>query len=203
MVKIEEKLLVLLVIISLVCFGAGYKYGAYRQKQAQAVIKQIEGWSEKEEGEKKEKEKSEIYVYVVGEVKNPGVYRLISGERVFRAVEMAEPTGEADLTQVNMAALANDGDMLYIPKKGEVGTQGLAAIPQGPAGIAQSRKVNINTASVSELDERLPGIGPALAQRIVDFRNTKGPFARPEDICQVPGIGEKRFEQIKDLICVR
>jgi competence protein ComEA len=148
----------------------------------------------------------EIVVHVVGAVERPGIYRLPSGSRVADVVERAGPKFTADVDALNLAARLNDGQKVVVPERRPPGASG--PTPQG-AGASNSfqapssgdRKININTADQAELD-RLPGIGPALAQRIIQYRETHGPFAAPEDLKRVPGIGDRKFEALKDMITV-
>ncbi len=152
---------------------------------------------------------SHIYVHVAGAVTSPGVYQLPAGARAVDAVEMAGgPTVEGDLDAVNLAAEVVDGTQLYIPKRGEVvipigfrsstGTGVAAAAAGGGAG----RLVNINTASMAELDA-LPGIGPALAQRIVAWRQQNGVFTSIQQLTEVSGIGESRLRDLQDYVTLR
>ncbi|MCL2336055.1 MAG: helix-hairpin-helix domain-containing protein, partial [Firmicutes bacterium] len=155
----------------------------------------------------------EIKVYVTGEVQHPGVYILEAGARVVDAVNMAGPTEKADLEHLNLAAPLQDGLTYPVPSKDQLNAQppaagegsGAAVLspPAGPAGAVAGAPglININTAGQAQLEE-LPGIGPALAQRIIDYRTKNGPFLSAEDIMSVSGIGEKRYEQLKDLITV-
>lgn len=139
-----------------------------------------------------------IRVYVSGAVASPGVYRLPPqslGEDALKAA--GGPLPEADLEHVNLAQELRDQDHFHVPRKAEPGAAGGQATPAPTAGT----RVNINTATVQELD-RLPHIGPVTAQQIVDYRNRHGPFRRIEDILQVKGIGQATFDQIKDLITV-
>lgn len=140
-------------------------------------------------------EKGQIIIYLSGEVRNPGIYTLKTGSRLYQAVELAGGfTEEADKVAVNLACKLEDEDHIHISKKGEISSS--------PFGPSSPGKININTASQSEL-ETLPGIGPTLASRIIEYRKTTGPFKAVEDIKKVSGIGDKRFEAIKDLITVR
>ncbi len=128
----------------------------------------------------------EIYVYVEGEVVNPGVYVLEQGALISDAIEVAGGfTSAADQSSVNLSATPKDGMQIHVYRAGEV--------PQ---------KVNINTAEVWLL-ESLPGIGETLAQRIVDYRFVNGYFQGVDDLKQVDGIGASVFEKIKDKITVR
>lgn len=128
----------------------------------------------------------EIYVYVEGEVANPGIYEFTEGDRVADAIEAAGGfTSSADRGAVNLAASLNDGQQVYVYKVGD--------IPQ---------KVNINTAG-SWLLQLLPGIGEVLAGRIIEYRNGNGGFRIIEDLKKVEGIGPATFDNLKDKITVR
>jgi len=140
-----------------------------------------------------------IVVYVSGAVQSPGVYELSDGARVDDAVQAAGgPAADADLARVNLAKRLRDEEQVYVPRVGETSPP---VPPAGTTGGSAGGKININAATVAEL-ETLPGVGPALAQRIVEYREEHGPFARIEDIKKVSGIGDKMFERIKDLITV-
>jgi len=140
-----------------------------------------------------------IVVDVVGAVRKPGVYDFAQGARVVDAVRQAGGfLPDAEPQAINLARPLVDGEQIVVPKKGET--------PAGPAtggGAAQQPggKVNINNASVSDFDG-LPGIGPVLAQKIVDYRDQHGPFHSVQDLMKVSGIGQKKFDSLKDLITV-
>lgn len=143
----------------------------------------------------------EIGVYVVGAVMDPGVYFLPQGSRVADALEVAGgPTDEADLVRVNLAKRLYDEEQVYVPQLGEESPP--LPLSTGPPSGQAGGKININTATAAEL-ETLPGIGPVLSQRIVDYRETNGPFAAIEDIKNVRGIGEVTFGDIENLITLR
>ena len=132
---------------------------------------------------------------VAGAVPRPGVYELPKGSRVKDAVELAGGfLAEADKATINLAAPLEDGQRLEIPFL--EGTQPLGAIPTQEG---QVELIDINTADVNTLST-LPGIGPTLAQRIIDYRDTYGPFYFIEDIMNVQGISATTFENIMDLI---
>lgn len=137
-----------------------------------------------------------VTIHVVGAVDKPGVYTLTEDKRINDAVLLAEPTEKADLSLINMAAPLQDGKQVYVPAKGD------KTIRSPSLGAAEKQgKININRAGAAELD-RLKGIGPALAQRIIEHRESKGPFASVEDITQVKGIGTALLAKIRDDICV-
>lgn len=150
---------------------------------------------------------AEVYVDVDGAVVLPGVYRLKEGARVSQAIDAAGGlTAEADVTGLNRASKVADGQKIYVPKVGEQqtvtaggGADGGAVVTSGANDAAGL--VNINTASVAEL-QTLSGIGPSMAQSIIDERTKNGPFASVDDLMRVSGIGEKKLAKIKDCICV-
>ncbi|KUO76015.1 MAG: hypothetical protein APF77_00015 [Clostridia bacterium BRH_c25] len=151
-------------------------------------------------------EPEEISVYICGSVKNPGVIKVIEGTRLDEAVKMAGGADEeADLNAVNLAYRLADEDMIYIPRKGEDLKETGKTIPgvNTVKSIAAKEpgKVNINTAGEKEL-ETLAGIGPATAKAIIRYRNEKGPFKSIEDIKKVTGIGDVKFNNMKDDITV-
>lgn len=141
-------------------------------------------------------EKNEmVTVYVSGAVNKPSVVIIRSGERVKTAVDRCGgllPTADTDA--VNMAEPLRDGMHILVPElKGNVS----AAVRASAAGD----KININRADEKELD-KLPGIGPAMAGRIVDYRKEKGPFRSPEELKKVRGIGDAKYEKLKDKITI-
>lgn len=144
-----------------------------------------------------------IIVDVRGAVNQPGVYTLPVGSRVQDALARAgDVTNDADTRTLNLARRLNDGEQLYVPRQGEATPVLFPTSARGaPTATRVTSKININTATVDELDA-LPGIGPALAQRIVDYRTQNGDFKTIEDIKKVRGIGDALFNQIKDLITV-
>jgi len=147
----------------------------------------------------------QIEVFVGGAVKNPMICRLPKGSRVYQAVELAQAQPDADLTRVDMARVLQDGETIIVYRQEDdpSSSAGSWSVSSGRIGNSSSGKVNINRASAQEMAQRLPGIGEVLAQRIVDYREANGGFATEKDICNVSGIGEKRYESIKDLITVR
>ena len=140
-----------------------------------------------------------LRVYVSGAVHHPDVYTIPQDSIVKDAMEAAGgPTEEADLERINLALPVTDGQQVHVPRQGEDNPP-----VQPPSGQpATGGKVNINTADSAAL-ESLPGIGPSLAQRIIDHRQINGPFERIEDVMEVSGIGEATFEGIQDLITTR
>ncbi|MEC1720195.1 helix-hairpin-helix domain-containing protein [Schinkia azotoformans] len=140
-----------------------------------------------------------VYIDIKGAVVKPGVYKLEDGKRVLDAIQMAGGfQTDADQIKINLAARVTDEMVLYIPVIGEVIDNNIGL----PANEVDDGKININTATPSEL-ESLPGIGAAKAASIITFREQNGPFKEIEDIVNVSGIGAKSFEKLKDQIKVR
>lgn len=138
-----------------------------------------------------------IYVDVSGAVRRPGLYKLAAGSRVNDAlVKAGGATRDGDLTLINRAATLSDGEQVLVPLKPDPaalasGGQGSAAPVSGP--------LRLNFATVEQLDE-LPGIGPATAQRIIDYRLANGPFKSVDELDEVSGIGPARLAELRELV---
>lgn len=213
----QQSVIILLVVV--IIFGVGYRYAQWKERAAEEGKPALEA-----AGENKAKD---LLVHVAGAVSKPGVYQLPQGARVIDAINKAGPAGDADLDSLQLAAPVPDGKTIYVPLKPAAavqagsttpgsapgtpvasadGTGRNAFTPQTGAKAAGAATVtgliNVNTADQSQLDT-LPGIGPSLAQRIIQYREANGPFRAVEDLKNVSGIGDKKFEDIKDRITVR
>jgi competence protein ComEA len=151
-------------------------------------------------------EGSEVVVHVAGAVASPGVQELPAGSRVVDAVDAGGGAlPEADLAKINLAAPLEDGQQVYVPRLGEPAGGAAVAAPGaggGGAGAGDSSEiVDLNTADVSQLDA-LPGVGPAIAQAIVDHRESNGPFTSVDDLLDVRGIGEAKLADLRDRVTV-
>ena len=169
---------------------------------------------------------AKIMVHIDGAVKKPGVYSLPRNSRIYNAIQAAgDTTGNADVTNLNYAEPVQDGEKIevpFLPTLTQTSSETMSAIPPPNVSVSDSnmiappqplpqssrvpritspRRININTASLQELDT-LPGIGPALAQRIIDYRTQHGGFHSIEQIKDVKGIGVKKFEEMKSLITI-
>lgn len=148
-----------------------------------------------------------LRVYVSGAIRTPDVYTLPPGSIIKDAIALAGgPLADADLARINLAQELQDQQQIYVPLQDEATP--LPPVSGGPAlsisaaaSSSTAGAVNINTASAEELDT-LPGVGPAIAQRIIDYRQANGPFAAIEQIMEVRGIGEATFAKLRDRITV-
>jgi competence protein ComEA len=137
---------------------------------------------------------SAIYVHILGAVARPGLYELRDGDRAVDAVAAAGGFLEtADQAQLNLARFVVDGEQIVVPAVGET--------PPAAPGTTAGGLVNINTADAATL-ETLPRVGPALAERIIDWREANGRFATVDDLKNVSGIGDKTFEGLRELVTV-
>ena len=148
-----------------------------------------------------------LIVQVDGAVARPGVYKVKEGTRVFEILQEAGgTTSGADLEGINLAQPVYDGQRISIPshQNREAPSQSFSTnlgqfLPREVRTPAGTKRININTASQEELVS-LPGIGGVIAKRIIEYRQSQGPFRRPEDLLKVKGIGPKKLEKIRDLI---
>ncbi len=146
-----------------------------------------------------------IKVYVTGAVNNPGVIELPEGSRIEDAINLSGGiTDLANLSEVNLAYTLEDGQKLYIPSINEKNDTEYVSVENGEKVIegeksSNSSKININKADIEKL-KSLPGVGDALAQRIITYRNENGKFKSIEDLKNVSGIGNKKYDSLKEYI---
>lgn len=207
----KKKIIVFIFIILMCPIGLVIK-DKLQSKENVYVLTEDEKPPEKTTEEKEIKKEEnitnkKITVYVSGAVSKPGIVTLNEGDRLATAVEkVGGTTKKADLDGVNMAIRVQDEMHYIIPKMGEVVKDNNSqAIKEGNINQDESSKasqININIATIEELDT-LPGVGEATANKIVNHRSEKGDFKSVEEIKNVKGIGDKKFEDMKDLICVK
>ncbi len=169
---------------------------------------------ETQENEKnvENEEENEIVVHIAGEVKKPGIVRIKEGARIADVIEQAEGLTEfANISNINLAYIVEDGQKIIIPKQGEIQDNEEYISSDSGEGIIQENeqnenskdeKININKASVEEL-QQLDGIGQATASKIIQYREENGEFKQIEDLKNVSGIGDAKFSAIKDKIKVK
>lgn len=227
-ISIKQKIMIVSILIILLAIGGIIFYVFIENQETEFDLEQLvdsaqnenvfnqnEENKEPETNQANEEKKEMIIVHITGEVKNTGIITLEKGARIADAIEKAGgETKEADLNEVNLAYELQDGQQIYIPnKKDKTKNEGKVYITSesGNNVIKQeninntnkgvNKKVNINTANQSEL-ETLPGIGESIASRIIEYREQNGKFQKIEDLQNVKGIGESKFEKIKDQVTV-
>ncbi|MFB3896330.1 MAG: helix-hairpin-helix domain-containing protein [bacterium] len=216
----KQEQLIILFLIGILLVGLGVKHYFNRQHNPEIIVPITTAT----DTSNRNTNQSPIIVHIAGAVNKPGVYHLPAGSRIYDAITTAgDTTFQADVSDLNLAMVIEDGDKIEIPImqsnpdpkpepiSKEVHQQSFSppepmsktkSIPNSRLSAQSSGKININTATVSELDI-LPGIGPKLAERIILYRQQHGPFKRIDDIVLVSGIGPKRFEQMKNQITVK
>lgn len=164
------------------------------------------------ENNTKENEESKelVIVHITGAVRTPGIVKLPEGARIEDAIDKAGGlTEDADISDVNLAYVLEDGIKIKIPTISEekneeiiISSSGEGIVEKEISNNSENKIININKANETDL-QTLPGIGASLAGRIVEYRNSNGKFNKIEDIKNVSGIGESKYENIKNLICVK
>lgn len=179
------------VTLGLVVLSAAVGWGILRGQSASTEVIAVDGSDST--GMSVEADTG-LYVHVLGEVSHPGLYILDADARLVDALAAAGGTLDtADLRAVNLARTLSDGEQIIVPAEGETeAAEGSAASAVGADG-----KIDLNAATQADL-ETLPRIGPALAQRILDWREQNGRFRAVEDLLAVPGIGDKLLAGIRD-----
>lgn len=149
--------------------------------------------------------KKTIKAYICGEVKNPGVYEIEDGARIIDLLELAGGQSEnACLEIINLAQIVIDGQRIYVPSQEEVISNNSLFFTDdylNDYNSSENRLVNVNTANLNEL-ESLPGIGPVIANNIIEYRNSNGSFKKKEELKNVTGIGEKKYEEIEKFVSI-
>lgn len=166
-----------------------------------------------ENGETDNEEENKILIHITGSVKAEGVVILNSGDRIIDAIEAAGGEKEdADLSKLNLAYILQDGEKLYVPSINDTeekvyvtAENGENVITEGAGNTdkvdGKKETVNINTATKEEL-MTLPGVGESTAIKIIDYRKSNGKFQKIEDIKNVPGIGDSKFQNMKEKLSV-
>lgn len=201
----------IIIFIIIIIISIGMLYFIYSKNQIKETTNiedeiLISNSTEKEESEKQE----QVVIHITGSVKKTGIVKLKEGSRIEDAIEAAGGlTENADITNVNLAYVLDDGIKIKIPSvtdediEDEVISENIGEnIVEENNETSKGNIVNINKATESELQE-LPGIGSSLASKIIEYRNQNGKFNNIEDIKNVNGIGESKYSSIKDLIKVK
>lgn len=205
----KNKIIIIVIIFLIAIFYYFFSNNNYDEITYSDELNNINVENTVNNSEKKE-EKKTIIVYVAGAVLNPGVYEFEENNRIANAIEKAGGlTEEADISKINLAYLLEDGMKINIPTHTQIeeeknmNEEDLVSQEAGAEKIKETnKKININTATQSEL-ETLPGIGNSTALKIIAYRNENGKFNSIDDIMNVKGIGNSKFENIKEFIYVK
>ena len=196
---LKEKKVIIGVILCLIVLSVIYIFHSNNEYQEieesqEILIKE----NSEEKGSETNENEDKVVVHITGAVKTPGVVKLENGSRVEDAINAAGGlTDDADISNINLAYIIEDGTKIKIPRENEENGgifEGLSTEEDDKR--SKDGKININTATQSEL-ETLNGIGPSLAAKIVEYRNTNGKFKKIEDIKNVAGIGDNKYEEIE------
>jgi competence protein ComEA len=186
--KLQKAVIVLLIVT--LCAGAAL---AYIRSRPRAV--EVSGGAVSASGGDRQKV---LTIHVAGAVQRPGLYKLDEGTRVADALQRAGGAApDALLDDLNLASRLTDGQKVLVPRAVTAAPAAGTAATPAPG----SRLINLNTASAEEIDG-LPGVGHALAGRIVDYRKKNGPFSSVDDLDNIEGIGPKKLENFKDLVTI-
>lgn len=204
----KKQKIIIIIFITIMCTVIGYYIINKVEKYDYSELELIENVEELANNNVENNIESEkIVIHITGEVEEEGVIELEKGARIADAIEMAGgTTEEADLSKVNLAYSLSDGQKLNIPNVNEKEQEDVVKDEPGNNIIIEGNeekevKININKATQTEI-ETLPGIGPSTALKIINYRNEHGKFKNIEDIKNVSGIGDSKFENIKEYICV-
>lgn len=203
----KKQKIIVAVLLTAMCIVIGYYIISKTEKYDYSEIEKASNTIE----ENKEilddnSVEDKIIIHITGEVEEEGVIELEKGARISDAIgEAGGTTEEADLSNVNLAYSLSDGQKVKIPNINEKNKEVIIEEEAGENIIiegnkSKAEKVNINKATQTEI-ETLPGIGPSTALKIINYRNEHGKFKNIEDIKNVSGIGDSKFENIKEYIC--
>lgn len=204
----KQKIVAGIIIIGIFFIIVYYFYQASQSPNYEELEENVNVEEIQEEEQEKQKD---ILIHITGAVRQEGVVHLKEGARIIDAIEEAGGLLEdANLNNVNLAYPLSDGQKIYIPNTSDDETEEAQNVLlesgnnvlEGENKGLNEIKININTATQTQLEE-LPGIGTSTAYRIIQYRGENGKFSSIEDIKNVSGIGEAKFNQIKDLICVK
>jgi len=213
MLKINKNLIIILVTILIIMGGIIYYFYTNNTEQDIDFLYLEEDSTEENNIQNNEVkieeiiEKSQIIVHITGEVVNRGIVKLEEKSRIIDAIEAAGgTTKDADLTKINLAFVLSDGQKIYIPSINDKEIKEYVTEGSGETIKQESnslnKSININTATSEQL-QKLPGIGESIANKIIAYRNSNGKFKKIEDLKNVSGIGEAKFNNIKEYIYVK
>lgn len=206
----KQKIIFFIILIIMILIIIYYIYSTLYTDEfsynTQNLIQENNDYYSTDDSVLKNSEDNTIVVYICGEVKESKVLTLKENSRICDAIDaVGGITKNADITNINLAYILEDGEKIYIPKKSEetqTEDNSNSASQMHSYTSSKTTKININKATQTEL-ETIPGIGPSSALKIINYREENGKFKSIEDIKNVSGIGDKKYESIKDYITVK
>ena len=217
----DNKVIIVIICIIIIIFLCVFFYTRSNLENEYTELDNYNMLQNETNIEQEQEDISKIFIHVTGAVNNEGVVEIKEGSRIADAVEAANGFSEdADISQINLAYQLEDGQKIYIPRINDEKINGEEKVLQkeyvtDEAGDdiiieeetsnikrKENEKININTADQSSLEE-IPGVGKATAQKIIEYRKTNGKFKSIDDIKNVSGIGDSKFENMKEKICVK
>ena len=213
MIKINKKTLIIIITIIATALIIAYMLFTKNNDEIITNLEEIETNENDTQNNQKETNENKIIIHITGEIKKEGIYELKENSRIADAIEAAGGVTEnADLDEVNLAFVLSDGQKIYIPNKNEkeisgekvyiMAGSGNNVIVEDKVERGKKQKVNINEAKQEDF-EQLPGIGPSIAKKIIEYREQNGKFTSIDELQEVKGIGEAKFENIKEYIMVK
>jgi len=210
MLENKEKIVIAVIGVILIISVVIYFIDRNEEDEYIEINNEIADITTDEELKEEVEEYEEIILHIVGAVQNPGIVKIKEGSRIVDVIEAAGGIKEdADVSKINLAYIVEDGQKIFVPSVSDEITEETEYVTSesGDNIIIDNNEgenvmVNINKATQTEL-ETLPGIGPAMALRIIEHREENGNFENIEDIKNVKGIGDAKFENIKNNICVK
>lgn len=217
----DNKVIIVIICIIIIIFLCVFFYTRSNLENEYTELDNYNMLQNETNIEQEQEDISKIFIHVTGAVNNEGVVEIKEGSRIADAVDAANGfTEDADISQINLAYQLEDGQKIYIPRindekingeekvlkkeyiTDEAGDDIIIEDETSNIKSKEDEKININTAEQSELEE-IPGVGKATAQKIIEYRELNGKFKTIEDIKNVSGIGDSKFENMKEKICVK
>ncbi len=209
MINLDKKQKIILILVgAVVLLVIGYYISTKTEENSYEQLETISEQQFTQTNENVENQDEEIVIHIAGEIKNPGIVRTKQGARIADIIEQAGGLNQdADITNINLAYIVEDGQKIIIPSKTakneqEINNEINEEEPINNISETNTKTININKATIEEL-QQLQGIGEATAQKIIEYRKKNGNFKQIEDLKNVQGIGDAKFNVIKDKIKIK
>ena len=195
----KEQLYIILAVMVMILVGC--MIGVYNQNAATKQSSLQSSPIVSTQSMPKKQLQNGIFLHISGAVAREGIYKMEQGDRMIDLLKLSGVLSNADLDSINLAEPLSDGEKIYVPSRVDKSVLAGQSVSAPKDFNTAESKVNINTADQKALDG-LPGIGPVMAKKIVDYRKEKGRFSAIEELKDVPGISEKKYDNLKDRVTV-